>query len=271
MKFFCIFSLLQVLILSSCGYGQAVEKKNVQLPTVTLKMLDVKVEKIIKDVSEQVGYTVQIEGELKDEVVSGRYIDVSLDQFFHRIFKHRNVVVDIDTHEKKVLVHLFNSSIGGKFVNGHVTQDKDSILALSNVSLSELDDIFVKEEEIYKNWKNDPEAVMPFTGINKLKFNEIIEHEGEAYEAQKQDMGRQVALSSLTHKELSSILEREGKEEQKRRQDTNEKVALSSMTQAQLKARLNKENLENNQKTKDPNALIPFSNVTNAEFHAVTK
>ena len=268
MKVLSVVSMLCVLIISAYGYSSAAEKEDSQIPTVTFRLRDVKMDEIMKGVSKQVGYTVQIEGEFKDDLVSGKYTNVSLDKFFHRIFKHRNVVVDIDTNQKKVFVYLFNGTLRKEYVKFQAKDDQDSNLPLSNVSLSELDEIFAEEEQIYQSWKKDPNATIPFTSMTQAEFQEISDQEAEDYQQRMQDPKTKVPLSDLTQSEAKAILEQDVHEQQVRSQDPNEKIVFSNMTKSEFKARIEEEGRRYQRVKNDPDALIPFSNVTNSEFHS---
>lgn len=266
MKIFGFVGMFCAMSLFTFGNGYASEKEAMEVPAVTIKLLDAKVGEIIQDVGKQVGYSIYVEGELKDNIVSGVYTDVSLDQFFHRIFKHENVAVDIDTNEKQVIIHLFNSAFRKEYVRSPAKNNLNSNLALSNVSFSELEEIFAEEEEIYRGWSEDPNAIMPFTSMAKFEVEEIIDQEAGEYQEQKLDPDMKVALSELTQSEATLILEQEGQEEQARVQNPDVKIALSDMTQAEYRKRIEDEGKRIAPGKSDPNAPLPFSNVTYSEF-----
>lgn len=263
---FCVCILLLL-----CGYLYAAENKVEQIPTVTLTLNDVRVGEIINDVSRQVGYFIRVQGELKDDVLSGKYIDVSLDKFFLRVFKHKNIIVDIDSHEKTVVVHLFGSSDFGSekdYVTSLAKDDPDSKIALSSVTASELEGILAKEEQIYQEWRNDPNAIIPFTSMTKAKLEKIIDQEAVENQDRNLDPKRKMALSDLKQSEALSILKHEGEKDLKSRQDPKVKIALSDMTQSEYRTKIEDDARRLQGTENAPNAKIPFSNVTYSEFHS---
>jgi hypothetical protein len=232
-----------------------------ETPQVTMELQDSQVSKILQNIKQQYGYTVRIQEDLKNEIVSGSFVDVSLEQFFGRLFKHKkNIIVEIDTADKAVAVYQFGKSIA---VKGFVKSSSDEKVALSDVTLSELEDILAKENEIDQAMRADPNATLPFSDVTKQEYDEISEREAVGYEEEKQDPTRKLALSDLTQGEVQTILEAEGQRNLADRQDKNRKIALSEMTQGEFEARA-----ETGERIKDGyNQTIPFSTMTYSEFH----
>ena len=257
-------------LLFDCYPGFTSEKNEHEIPSVSLALRDVRVDSILKDVSKQSAYTIYIEGELTDEIVSGKYTDVQLDRFFQRIFKKKNVVVDIDTMEKNIVVHLFGSNAQKDFVKIADIEDAESVtLPLSNVSLAEMRDIFAEEYQIDQDRRQDPDAVMPFSNITKMEFEEVVGEEALREREEKEDPEFKVALSDLSLMEARFLLEKEGQKKLEAKENPDTKIALSNMTRAEFSKKMQEETIRSQEVKNNPeSSVIPFSNVTYAEFHS---
>ena len=245
----------------SCVYGSYANVKGERstISSISLKFEGREAGDLVQDIANQTNYTIHIEESLKGEVVSGDYVDVSLERFFHRLFKQKNIVVDIDTYTKNVIVHQFGSSVSRSSVNG---KPNDTKVALSNVSRDELTEIFAKADEVYQAWLRDPNAVIPFSEVTKKEYDENIQLEMIKSEKEKQDPSRKVALSTVTLREAKESFERDAKVEQLARLDGSEAIALSNMSRREFMAGV----VLDEGTDVDHNEMIPFSTMTYAEF-----
>ena len=71
-------------------------------PLVKIEGRNRSLREIVWEVSQQTGYKIEIGESLLDQKVNGRYADASVDTFFHRILKGRNVFQVVDP-EKKII------------------------------------------------------------------------------------------------------------------------------------------------------------------------
>ncbi|MBL4902452.1 MAG: hypothetical protein JKY62_07355 [Desulfocapsa sp.] len=226
---------------------------------ISLKLDADKVDDLVQDISKQTNHTIHIEESLRGEIVSGDFVEVSIEQFFHRIFKQKNIVVDIDTYGKIVVVRQF----GGSMELSNITESSlNPQVALSNVRMSELEDIFSKEDDIYQAWRRQADAIVPFSDVTKKEYDEFILLEAIAYEVEKQDATRIVALSNVTQLEAQEIFESEEARGLLVRQDTKSNIALSNMTHTEFMEGIVVREYVNNNSSQ----TVPFSTVTYSEF-----
>ena len=262
MKKVLLLGMVFWLTLLSCVYGSYADIKGEHSGTslISLKLDGQKVGGFVQNISKQANYTIHIEEGLKSEIVFGNYIDVSIEQFFHRIFKQKNIVVDIDSYSKIIIVRQFGSSVT---LSGTTESSFKKKVALSDVSVLELGEIFLEEDRIYQAWREDPDAILPFSNVTKKEYEELVLSEAMKYEEEKQDPARKIALSDVTRQEAQEIFKAEGERALLTRQNADKNIALSYMTHSEVMKRLEAEGYVEN----DPSRLIPFSSITYAEFH----
>lgn len=92
------------------------------LVTFTLK------QKPLKDVAamitKQTGYTVKLEAELSDQLISGEYNSVEVSSFFNRALKMKNIFVIVSPVEKTIVVRTAGLDKGSKLAAKNESESK---------------------------------------------------------------------------------------------------------------------------------------------------
>lgn len=72
---------------------------------ITLSFQNEPLKNVIKEVSSQTGYKIEISESLLSQNVTGQYVDIDLDSFLRRMFKGMNVFQVIDAKKKELKIY----------------------------------------------------------------------------------------------------------------------------------------------------------------------
>jgi len=94
-----------ILPLQVDSYAQSNVQKARGIPVVNIYGKNRLLREILWEVSKQSGYKIEIGESLLDQKVNGRYVDATIDNFFHRLLKGRDVFQVVDPDQKIIKIH----------------------------------------------------------------------------------------------------------------------------------------------------------------------
>ena len=256
MGIFCIFCLSCMWLISP------VAAKTGSEVNLTLTLQKRPFSEVVDLVSREIGYIIKFEEGLRDISVSGRFVNVPVEYFFHRILKGRNVIIDINDKNKEIIVRNFgskenellvaNNLKGGVPSHGLVDpvtgksmeemdkiyalqeqnreerlNDPDSIDPMTGKKLSVVKEIFKKQEENYRKIQTSPDAIDPVTGKRIVEINQIIKTQEAKRVARISDPK---AVDPMTGKTMAELNEIYALQEQKRIERLNNPDSIDPMT-----------------------------------------
>ncbi|PIE56558.1 MAG: hypothetical protein CSA34_02785 [Desulfobulbus propionicus] len=141
---------------------------------------------VLDDLHKKTNYTFIIPDEWRTFQVNGKYTDIDLETFFHRVFKRVNFSLLIDEKERLVTVQLYGkkegafSQIGG----GENVTDLDPELEIPRKELAER---HKRQLEMFEKSKKDPEAIDPEFGVPYVELAKRHKKQLERFEKSKKD------------------------------------------------------------------------------------
>ncbi|MFT5698313.1 MAG: hypothetical protein ACI8ZB_001168 [Desulforhopalus sp.] len=140
--------------------------------TIDIKVDKIKLKNIIPLIAQQTGYTILLDPELSDVLVSGNYSDISVEYFFQRVFKKKNLTFEFDSTSNILII---NSFIGARLSSEATTIENTYPAKLD--SQEDMDNI-VEQQYISKmpqDGKNDIEKELSLAYINNLNKEQAKE------------------------------------------------------------------------------------------------
>ena len=198
----------------------------------TLKEASVKV-------FQKTGYKISFDEKLESIPVKGRYNHITIDEFFHRILRDKNISIISNDKERHVIIRMF----GQKETDKSRMVNIGGVGAVDPVTGRDLSSVIKenKEQEArLEAWKNDPTAVDPVTGRNLSEVRRENKEQEAKLEAWKNDPA---TVDPVTGRNLAEIRKENQEQEARLERMKNDPAAIDPVTGRNL-AEIRKENQE---------------------------
>ena len=214
---------------------------------ITLRVKQKKIGDLVGRIKEQTGYIVKLDEKAASLSVTGFFNSVSLDDFFKRVFKGKNIFLVRDDRLKIIKVKQVDSSSKeftagyGKNQFGMATKMESNNVHSENVfgtnmSIAELDAISVKNAELYKLSTSDPSTLVLGTTLTRAQLDSVGLKNKKIYEAEKANRNSMVPGTSVNKSKIISEAEKNYKIYKTMKSDPNQIVFGTNMTVAELNA-----------------------------------
>lgn len=236
---------------------------------ITLNLKDIPLKNVAEDIRRQTGYTVVFSESLVSVPVSGMYNEVSLDEFFRRALKGKNISVVTDTAEKLFVVKAFGDktivALGDK-----ISPEKlNEMVPGMDLTFEELR----QQEEANKlaldEALSNPDTIDPISG---LSLGEVRKQEEENKAALDEALNNPETVvphsGDLTMEQIREANAKNKEELARRMNDSNTVDPVTGMNLGELK-RVEAENKRVlDEALKNPDTIDPMTGLTLRELRA---
>lgn len=224
---------------------------------INLELKDSPLDRVVKDIKQQTGYTIILSESLVSVPVTGLYTDVTIDNFFTRVLRGKNISILSDENEKLIVVRAFGDKIILR--EGAISPENLSkIVPGMDITFAELQEQERLNKIALEEALNDPNTIDPVTG---LTLGEVREQEEEnkmaLEEALKSDdiivpQSGGMNMSEVRENEKQNKMELETKLNDPNTIDPVTDMKLSDLRQAEKENKRILEEALNNPDTIDP-------------------
>ncbi len=165
--------------------------------TVTLKVKKKPLGDVVKQIQLQTGYMVKLDDDCSQLQVTGFFHSVSVETFLKRVLTGHNIFVVVDD-EKRLITVRQAQSLSGDFTgsqrdgkqmsrfdaekNAFISNPEEKVLG-TDLTLKDLEDISVKNAEIYEASKINSNEIVFGTTLTRAQLDAIGRHNKRIYEA----------------------------------------------------------------------------------------
>jgi len=169
------------------------------VPLLTLEIHDLSLKDVVAAVSKKTGYIIKVDERLGTESISGKYIEVPIENFFYRILRNKNVSVISNDQEKILVVKILGSKPKKYYMIG-AEKSNDSKSGL--LTIRRFQKLQHKQAKDYQDYLANLDSTDPIMGL-KLSFLRNTE-ESQARDYQKY-LNNPDSVDSLTGLTLSEM------------------------------------------------------------------
>lgn len=258
------------LILFYSGEALSIDDKLVSdNAKITFSVKNKKLEEVIKDISRQTGYNVKIREKWQTLPVSGVFSNITIEDFFRRIFREENISIISDDKNKIIIVRAFGDKIRGNKsdVTFNNVKKNNTISKLSFRGLSEQEE---KNQADFENILKNPETIDPVTGLTLSALQEKerknkADFENKIMDLQAVDPLTGLTLYALQDKEKKNRINLDTKTKNQSTLDPLTGLPLSALQDQEVKNNLDFEKMVNNPETVDPVTGLTLSTLREQE------
>ncbi len=272
---FAVFLFFTLSTWSALGMDKNSKGTNGPTSAIELQLSGEPLKDAAAEVSKQTGYSIVIEKELAELSVSGVYHGVTIENFFQRVLKGKNISIISDDNKKTILVRFF----GEKGLDNLITISDDLLGAKNNSSdavdpldgqkLSEIKEIQSRYEAEVNRWKNDPDAVDPLDGQKISEIKEIQTQYDTEVNRRKNDPD---AVDPLDGQKLSEIKALQAEYEQtvaNRKDDPSAVDSIDGQPLAEINELRVKHDAAMERWKNDPDAVDPMDGQKMSEIRQI--
>lgn len=251
------------VILAPAAFGKN-ETRGKELPadatSFSVDVSNVPLSQVLLDISSQTGFKIMIEKDLHDVSVSGKYVDVSIEEFMRRALRGKNISVISDNGQKVVLVRYFGkkSPLGDMLLIGENVQDGPGSV-LTQEQLSAIKELHKEQMEEYEKWKADPDSIDPYTGVRLGDLREMHQEQTQNYEEWKNNPD---SMDPYMGKSLGAINSQYSEQKQahdKWRENPESVDSYTGMKLGNLQALHGQQEESYNSWKNNPDSIDPYS------------
>jgi hypothetical protein len=156
---------------------------------------------VVGDVEKKTGIKVKLDEELANIIVSGVFVDVTVDEFFRRAIKGKNIAVQYAEKESIVTVQTFLSSLMAasrgsdpKGSSSAGVTDEEHMRKMQAEQLAEL-----------KRWEKDPDALDPMSGVRRGDLMKLHEDQLAAFAKWQDDPNAKDPMTGKRRSDIQSM------------------------------------------------------------------
>lgn len=266
----CFTVLLIVTAVNAIGR----DFKNTQspIPLVNIALRKVSLKNVAMKISRQTGYRIVIEKEWAEIPISGTYRQVSLDNFFQRALKGKNISVISNDSDKVIIVRLFGNKkmddMYAIFSQPDQGDDSDIVAVdpMDGQKLTEIRALNVMYEAEQERWKNDPNAVDPMDGQRLSEIKRLQVKNDAEQEHWKDDPDAIDPMDGQSVSEIRQLLVENDKVVEQRKKDSNALDPMDGQPVADIKKLQAMYEVEQERWRNDPSAVDPMDGQSMAEI-----
>jgi hypothetical protein len=241
-----------LVLCSSQAFSQTLETVPIKR-VISLELKEQPLKLVAEEIYKQTGYRVVFDEKWNELLLSGRYVGVTLEEFFLRALRKQNVSLSYDDQEGVVILRFFGDRDAGGVRAGLLVNGNDS-------NAHGIDDVKVLHEQQRQDlqkYLNDPESVDPVSGMKLVDIQKMQNTQRAELEQLQKDPGTIDPESGMTNAEIKSLqnVQQAELEQAKQRPETIEPE--TGMTSAEIKSLQDAQQAESEQLQKHPVAEEP--------------
>ncbi len=251
------------------------------LPIVAKSESTINVNLTIKDtpfsetadlVARQIDYNIKFEKTLQDVAVSGRFKNVPVENFFHRILKGKNIIIDINEKKREILIKNFGSKTGKLLVAKRINGKSSShgfVDPVTGKTMKELNKIYALQEQNRENRLRNPNTIDPMTGKTMGELKMILKKQNDNYQKRQTSPYAIDPVTGKKNVEMNQVVEQQKESRAARLSDPNAIDPMTGKTFAELNEIFLLQEQKRRARLNNPNAIDPMTGKTMAEINAI--
>ena len=225
--------------------------------TFSLKLENKPFGEVVGDINQQTGYTIIYDEKWNSLPISGHYTDVTLEEFFRRVFRKQNTSLLIDSKDKMLIVRFFGDKsfedlLSGAMIAGKAPGNQKGIP-------DEIRELHRQQRQELEDYLKDPESVDPLSGMKLVDIRALHEKQHEELEKSKNNPATIDPISGKTLGELEKQHSAQREESEKFRNNPENVEPATGMTIAQIQQLHEQQREELQRMLRDPNTVDPIS------------
>ncbi len=219
---------------------------------------------VLAEVNQKSGYRVRLGKELGSVKVSGKFNQVTINEFFKRVLKGKNVVLEFSDERKTLSVQTFAMASGSVEYEGK--QVAGAEIHNQNVMDNSFAALHAQQLDSFNQWKSDPNAIDPMTGIRKGDLNEIQQEQLAAFKKKQEDPTTIDPMTGLAKGVLQKTQQEQLASFSQYENDENAVDAMTGLPRKQLKELQQRQLASFVQRQSDPDAVDPMTGLQRGEM-----
>ncbi len=210
-----IIRFISIIVLTVGFFGQNALGSHVAENKFSLTLKNQSLTTVINNIEQKTGFTIIVDAEIANANISGIFDDVTVYEFFSRVFKEKNIVLLTDTEQNRITVSNMQSGkqLGSKQIanNEKLVEESNSILtseadyidkAKKNVTVLSQDEI--KNLNIDRlTGKNWAEVEHQISSVEKKKSKKIQLSEADILTSESDYIAKaKLAVKNKSSKEI---------------------------------------------------------------------
>ena len=167
--------LFAILIFSITLFAQAVSAKQTEVVRFSVMVWDQSLKSVLKDIEQQTGFTIILDGQIKSDPISGFYNNTTLSDFLSIALEENDISVSTDLEKKRITISKLHTNDMAR--QSKSRQEMDTFLAI------EADRIIKAKQSLKQPTNKEVEALRK----DSLTGKPWYEIEPEIHLSQKQE------------------------------------------------------------------------------------
>ena len=262
----CLCLLVASVVLSGPVYCEQIETP-VKEPLLRIEANNKPFTEVADEIFKQSGYKIIFDEKWNTLPVSGKYSDVTIEEFFRRVFRKQNTSLLFDNQGKFVVVRFFGDKSFKELMStsladtsGNREQVPEEIAELHRQQHQELED-----------YLNDPESVDPMSGMKLVVIREMHDEQHAELEQMKNNPDTIEPTSGATVGELQQLQAAQQKENDQLRNNPETVEPESGMNVGAIAEMHRAQRAELERMLKDPDTVDPTSGMKLSEIWKLAK
>ncbi len=256
---FALLLLLSAPAVSSTEAGPSNQGEN-----VSLKLQNIPFSQVASEINSQTGYTVIFDEKWNSLPISGVYNDVSLEEFFRRVFRKQNTSLLIDSQDKLLIVRFFGDKSFEDLLSGALVAGKGP--GNQNQIPDEIRELHAQQRQELQDYLNDPESVDPLSGMKLVDIRSLHEKQHEELEQSMNNPETIDPVSGATLGEIEQLHSSQSSDIEQFKNNPENVEPDSGMTRGQIQELHATQREELKRMLSDPNTVDPTSGMKLSEI-----
>ena len=261
---FVLIASVFLISLSAPVFSTEIDRSCGEEEVFSLKLENKPFSEVAGELNKQTGYTIIYDEKWNSLPISGHYNDVTLEEFFRRIFRKQNTSLLIDSRDKLLIVRFFGDKsfddlLSGAMIAGKGPGDQQGISV-------EIRELHKKQRQELQDYLNDPESVDPMSGMKLVDIRALHEEQHEKLEKMKDNPATVDPVSGATLGEIKKLHKSQSESIEQFRNNPNNVEPDSGMTRAQIQELHAAQHTELQRMLSDPNTVDPISGMKLSEI-----
>lgn len=231
---------------------------------LTMKLENKPLQEIAGEVYKQTGYRVVFDEKWNSLTVTGRYADVSLDEFFRRAFRKQNTSLLVNDKEKVVAVRFFGDKSFADLL-ANVAPEKGSEIP-EDIAL-----LHMEQRAELQEYLRNPDSVDPLSGVKLVDIRSLHDEQHAELEQMKQNPATIEPTSGSALGDLQSLHAAQQQENDQLRANPETIEPESGMSIGAIAELHRAQRAELERMLQDPNTIDPTSGMKLSEIWELAK
>ncbi len=262
-KIFCLILLVGLSITGDPACSA--ETSQTEPPLVNFELNNQPLQDIIVLIAEQTGYEIVIDKKWAEVLVSGKFTNTTVDEFFNRVLRRANIFKVVDDDQKRVTIAVVGAK-ASQYISSASIEDGPVDL-ISGMTYTELATLHARQNQDRIRRQNDPNVIDLVSGLSKSELEQLHAQQNQTRIDRQNQVGEED--SNLTTDELDLLHARQNQARIERQNDPNVIDPISGLSKSALEQLHQQQNETRIRRQNDPDVIDPVSGLSNRELEAL--